>query len=70
MKIRYTPFSERMVIDQPVKGLDFANDMIQMYFMMSLRYREYRLFYELSGGQSAFLFCSWYAFLQGQWFSD
>ena len=40
MKIRYTPFSERMVIDQPVKGLDFANDMIQMYFMMSLRYRE------------------------------
>lgn len=40
MKIRYTPFSERMVIDQPVKGLDFANDMIQTYFMMSLRYRE------------------------------
>ena len=40
MKIRYTPFSERMVIDQPVKGLDFANDMIQMYFMMSLRYRD------------------------------
>ena len=33
-------FSERMVIDQPVKGMDFANDMIQMYFMMSLRYRE------------------------------
>ena len=22
MKIRYTPFSERMVIDQPVKGMD------------------------------------------------
>ena len=40
MKIRYTPFSERMVIDQPVKGMDFANDMIQTYFMMSLRYRE------------------------------
>lgn len=29
-----------MVIDQPVKGMDFANDMIQTYFMMSLRYRE------------------------------
>ena len=40
MKIRYTPFSERMVIDQPVKGMDFANNMIQTYFMMSLRYRE------------------------------
>ena len=40
MKIRYTPFSERMVIDQPVKGMDFANDVIQTYFMMSLRYRE------------------------------
>lgn len=26
MKIRYTPFSERMVIDQPVKEWDFANN--------------------------------------------
>ena len=40
MKIRYTPFSERMGIDQPVKGMDFANDVIQTYFMMSLCYRE------------------------------
>ena len=34
MKIRYTPFSERMVIDQPVKGMDFANphfDMLSFY---------------------------------------
>lgn len=41
MRIRYTPFSERLVIGQPVKGLDFAERMLQNYFIMSLRYREY-----------------------------
>ena len=40
MRIRYTPFSERMIVGQPVKGLDFANKMLQMYFIMSLRYED------------------------------
>lgn len=38
MKIRYTPFSEKIIVGQQVKGLDFADKMLQTYFIMSLRY--------------------------------
>ena len=40
MKIRYTTFSERIGVGEPVRKLDFAEDMLQSYFVMSLRYQE------------------------------
>lgn len=40
MKIRYTPFSEAIGTGDMVKGLEFADDVIRPYFIMSLRYNE------------------------------
>lgn len=40
MIIRYTPFSESIMLDTPVKNLEFADAVIQPYFLMTLRYHE------------------------------
>lgn len=40
MIIKYTPFSESITLDKPVKNLEFAENEVKAYFLMSLRYHD------------------------------
>lgn len=40
MIIKYTPFSESVTLEQPIRNLEFADEIIKPYFVMSLRYHE------------------------------
>lgn len=40
MIIKYTPFSESIILEKEIRQLEFAEDMIKPYFLMSLRYHD------------------------------
>lgn len=40
MIIKYTPFSESITLDKEIKNLEFAENAIKPYFLMSLRYHD------------------------------
>lgn len=40
MIIKYTPFSESVMLNTPIRNLEFADQVIQPYFLMTLRYHE------------------------------
>lgn len=40
MIIKYTPFSESISLDKEIRQLEFAEDIIKPYFLMSLRYHD------------------------------
>lgn len=40
MIIKYTTFSESITLEQPVRNLEFADNVIKSYFLMSLRFHE------------------------------
>lgn len=40
MIIKYTPFSESIALDKEIRSLEFADEIIKPYYLMSLRYHE------------------------------